>query len=186
MKSSFINYPFLFILFIGSILSTGSFAQIDSVTSGEQLLTELTVSTFDIDATPPVGSYLAYDKMENAGELGLRARGLVLLGNGKPIVLCAVDWLGIANEGQDAFKKALAEAAGTDIGRVVLHTLHQHDAPVCDFSAERILKKIKIDTQSFNGDFPRELIKRLQDAVKKSVKMAQPVSHYSVGAAPVN
>jgi allantoicase len=69
---------------------------------------------------------------------------------------------------------------------VVVHTLHQHDAPVCDFSAERILKKIKIDTQSFNGDFPRELIKRLQDAVKKSVKMAQPVSHYSVGVAPVN
>jgi hypothetical protein len=67
--------------------------------------------------------------MENAGELGLRGRGLVLLGNGKPIVLCAVDWLGITNEGQDAFKKALAEAAVTDIDRVVVHTLHQHDAP---------------------------------------------------------
>jgi len=43
----------------------------------------------------------------------LRARGIVLLGAGEPIVLCAVDWIGIANEGQDVFRQALAEAAGT-------------------------------------------------------------------------
>ncbi len=185
MRLSFLNYPFLFIFFIGSILSTGSFAQINSVTSGEQLLTELKISTFDIDATPPVGSYLAYDKMENSGELGLRARGLVLLGNGKPVVLCAVDWLGIANEGQDAFKKALAEAADTDIDRVVVHTLHQHDAPVCDFSAERILKRNGIKPQSFKSDFQRKFIKRLKAVVENSVKTPRPVTHYSIGAAPV-
>lgn len=185
MKPSFLNYPFLFIFIVGSILGGSSFAQIDSVYFGEQLHTELKVSTFDIDATPPVGSYLAYDKMENSGELGLRARGLVLLGNGKPVVLCAVDWLGIANEGQDAFKKALADAAVTDVDRVVVHTLHQHDAPVCDFSAERILKKNGIKPKSFKSDFQRKFIKKLKLAVENSVKKPHPVTHYSIGAAPV-
>ena len=46
-------------------------------------------------------------------ELGLRARGIVLLGAGEPIVLCAVDWIGIANEGHDLFREKLAIAAGT-------------------------------------------------------------------------
>src|SRR5436305_12335278 len=100
----------------------------------------LRLATFDVDATPPIGSLMAYDPVTNKWDLGLRARGIVLLGAGEPIVLCAVDWIGIANEGQDAFRNALAHAAGTTAKRVAAHTLHQHDAPDCDFSAERILK----------------------------------------------
>jgi hypothetical protein len=53
---------------------------------------------------PPVGSYLAYDKMENAGELGLRGRGLVLLGNGKPIVLSLTGWA-LPTKGRTLLKK---------------------------------------------------------------------------------
>src|SRR4051812_45275999 len=76
------------------------------------------VGTFDIDATPPIGSMMAYDPVTNKWDMGLRARGVVLLGAGEPIVLCAVDWIGIANEGQDFFKGALAQAAGTSPHRV--------------------------------------------------------------------
>src|SRR5687767_5434473 len=73
----------------------------------------LRVGTFDIDATPPIGSRMAYDWVTNHWDMGLRARGVVLIGAGEPIVLCAVDWIGIANEGHDAFREALARAAGT-------------------------------------------------------------------------
>src|SRR5438874_1525544 len=90
---------------------------------------ELKVAVFDVDATPPVGSMMAYNPVNSQGELGLRARGIVLLGAGEPIVLCAVDWIGISNEGHDVFCQALAEAAGTNPSRVAVHTLHQHDAP---------------------------------------------------------
>lgn len=38
------------------------------------------LATFDIDATPPIGSMLAYDTMTARWDLGLRARGIVLLG----------------------------------------------------------------------------------------------------------
>src|SRR5260221_10825760 len=93
----------------------------------------LRVATFDVDATPPVGSMMAYDPVTNHWELGLRARGIVLLGAGEPIVLCAVDWIGIANEGHDAFCDALARGAATSPYRVAVHSLHQHDALTVTF-----------------------------------------------------
>jgi len=40
----------------------------------------LRVATFDVDATPPVGSMMAYDPVTNQWDLGLRARGIVLKG----------------------------------------------------------------------------------------------------------
>jgi hypothetical protein len=57
----------------------------------------LHIATFDIDATPPVGRLLAYNPVIKMWDLGLRAKGIVLLGSGKPIVLCAIDWIGISN-----------------------------------------------------------------------------------------
>src|SRR5262245_61132555 len=85
----------------------------------------LRLATFDIDATPQICSWMAYDPVTNTWDMGLRARGVVLLGAGEPIVLCALDWIGIANEGHDAFRSALANAAGTSTKRVEVHTLHQ-------------------------------------------------------------
>src|SRR5262245_30611411 len=73
----------------------------------------LKIATFDVDATPPVGYMMAYDKVVRQDDLPLRCRGVVLLGAQEPIVLCALDWIGLANEGNDAFREALAQAAGT-------------------------------------------------------------------------
>jgi len=145
----------------------------------------LQLSTFDVDATPPVGSNLVYDPMIGSCDIGLRARGIVLLGAGKPIVLCAVDWIGIANDSQDAFRKALADAAGTIPERVAIHTLHQHDTPECDFGAERMLKKTGEKPLCFEGSFAREVIRRLEVAVKNSLEHTQPVTHLGMGEAQV-
>jgi hypothetical protein len=145
----------------------------------------LRVATFDVDATPPVGSMMAYDPVTNHWELGLRARGIVLLGAGEPIVLCAVDWIGIANEGHDAFCRALARAAATSPGRVAVHTLHQHDAPDCDFSAERILNETGVNPRQYEGRFQREIIANLERAVRESLPRAQPVTHLGLGEARV-
>jgi len=51
------------------------------------------------------------------------------MGAGEPIVLCAVDWIGIANESHEVFCRALARAAATSPHRVAVHTLHQHERP---------------------------------------------------------
>jgi hypothetical protein len=78
----------------------------------------LRLATFDIDVTPPVGSHMAYDPVTNTWDMSLRARGIVLLGANEPIVLCSIDWIGIGNEGHDAFRDALARAVGTTRQRV--------------------------------------------------------------------
>jgi hypothetical protein len=145
----------------------------------------LRLSTFDVDATPPVGSYLAYDVMVNSWDLGLRAKGIVLLGAGLPVVLCSVDWIGISNDSQDAFKSALADAAGTVPDRVAVHTVHQHDAPISDFGAERLLKEAGLDPLSYESSFQREVIRRLSIAVKNSLAMTQPLTHIGLGQAQV-
>jgi hypothetical protein len=145
----------------------------------------LKVSVFDIDATPPVGSMMAYDTVMNRWDLGLRAKGLVLLGAGEPVVLCAVDWIGIANESQDAFREVLAEAAGTVPRRVAVHTVHQHDAPICDFGAEKILLEAGMNPGSFESSFAEKFISELKMAVKQSLNHVQSVTHIGIGEAPV-
>ena len=145
----------------------------------------LRVAPFDADVTPPIGTRMAYDRVTNTWDMSLRARGIVLLGAGEPIVLCAVDWIGIANEGHDAFRQALAAAAGTTIQRVTVHTLHQHDAPDCDFGAEKILKDEGLDALNFESAFQREALKRVATAVREALPAAQTVTEIGLGTAPV-
>ena len=129
---------------------------------------------------------MAYDPVKRVDELTLRCRGIALVGSGKPIVVCAVDWIGIANEGQDAFRDALAEAAGTTRQRVAVHTIHQHDAPGCDFTAERLIRQLGLkDSGRYEGTFHRQVIRRAADAIREALPQAQPVTHYGWGAAEV-
>ena len=146
----------------------------------------LRLAVFDVDATPPPGVRMAYDSVRQTAVLGLRARGIVLMGAGMPVVLCAVDWIGIANEGHDAFRNRLAAAADTVPGRVAVHAVHQHDAPDCDFGAEKILEEAGLDRLNFDGTFAREVLDRLNLAVRESLDRAQPVTHLGLGSAVVH
>lgn len=141
---------------------------------------ELRIGTFDIDASPPLGSPLAYDPTKGV-ETPLSCRGVVLLGAEKPIVLCAIDWIGISSGGQTVFKEALAEAVKTEPDRVAVHTLHQHDAPRCDFSAEEILIEHGLTGAGFDPRFARDVIRRAADAVESAIENAQPVTHLGLG-----
>ena len=175
----------MFTRFLVCVVVAASLELPAAQSTGPTNSTTLRIATFDIDATPPIGSMMAYDPVTNHWDLGLRARGLVLVGAGEPIVLCAVDWIGIANEGHDAFQSALARAAETSPRRVAVHTLHQHDAPDCDFSAERILKEAGLDPRQFDGRFQRQVISNLESAVRESLPRAQPVTHLGLGEARV-
>jgi hypothetical protein len=145
----------------------------------------LRLSTFDVDATPPTGTQMTYDPVLNTWDLGQRAKGIVILGSDKPIILCSVDWICISNEGHDAFCQALADAAGTIPERVAVHTVHPHDAIWCDFSAEKILKDAKVDPGRYEGSFARRVIQRLANEVRKSLNNSQPVTHVGLGQAQV-
>lgn len=144
----------------------------------------LRVATFDVDASPPVGSPLAYDPTK-AVTTPLSCRGIVLLGAGDPIVLCAVDWLGIANESHREFRERLAQAAGTSADRVSVHTLHQHDAPRCDFSSRELLAQVGLAEQTYDERFCRDVMLRAAQAVAQASTQAKPVTHLGLGEAIV-
>ena len=144
----------------------------------------LRLATFNVDATPPLGTPLAYDEMTWVDK-PLSCRGVILLGEGLPIVLCAVDWIGIANEGQDAFRDAFAEAAGTLPERVSVHTLHQHDAPVCDLSANRILTPFGLNGALVDPVFVRQTIASAAGAIQSAIQGAVEVTHVGQGMAEV-
>jgi hypothetical protein len=144
----------------------------------------LKVGVFAVDASPPVGSPLAYDPTK-AVVHPLSCRGVVLKGDGQPIVLCAVDWIGIGNDGHMEFRRELAKAAGTTAERVCVHTLHQHDAPHCDFSADRIIAPLGIGREVFDSDFARIVIARTAAAVRETAANARTVTHLGLGQAEV-
>jgi hypothetical protein len=141
------------------------------------------VATFEADITPPAGSPLCLGLVKPVLRVDdhLKARGIVLYpGRQKPIVLCALDWIGVGNSSQDLWKAALAKAAGTDPGRVAVHTIHQHDAPGEDATAAELL--------GIDGIFQStEFARRALAQVAAAVGSARPrrVTHVSAGEAKV-
>jgi len=148
--------------------------------------TGLRLATFDVDATPPLGSMMSYDPVKRVDDLSLRCRGVVILGAGEPIVLCALDWLGLSNESHDAFRSTLAAAAGTTAERTAVQTLHQHDAPWSDFTAERLLKEAgATDLGRHDGAFARALLAKAADSIRAALPKAEPITSYGWGEAEV-
>ncbi|MFG0262795.1 MAG: hypothetical protein ACF788_10435 [Novipirellula sp. JB048] len=147
----------------------------------------LRLASFQTDATPPLGSPLCNGAVKPAMEIvtPLTARGIVLLVADQPIVLCAVDWVGIANESHDRFRSAIATAVGTTPDRVALHALHQHDAPGSDFATERLLAEHGLERRYSNADFDAVVIQRLAAAAKAALDTAQPVTHIGLGSGEV-
>jgi hypothetical protein len=147
----------------------------------------LRIATFEADVTPPLGSPLCHGNIPPAKtiEAPLSARGVVILGAGKPIVLCAFDWVGIGNAAHDEYCDALAQAAGTSTERVALHTLHQHDTPAADFSTEALLQKIDLGGTMFDPEFARVAIRNVAKALSGSLAHARPVSHVGLGSGKV-
>jgi hypothetical protein len=144
----------------------------------------LRVGVFDIDATPPVGSPLAYDIMERR-EASLRLKGIVLLGNERPIVLVAVDWIGISGSGHTRFRETIARAVGTSAERVAVHCLHQHDAPRFDPDAETLLADAGLSGKVHDVAWSRQILEKAAQAARAAAELAQPVTHVGLGQAKV-
>ena len=170
-------------LILGGLLAIGQWGF--AVQSGLAAEAELRLALFDVDASPPIGSPMAYDPT-NEVLIPLSCRGVVLLGAGDPIVLCAVDWIGIGNGGHQAFRSALAEAAGTTIERVAVHSLHQHDAPWCDFTVDALLAQHGENQRPFDTAFGRRVMVSAASAVRAAVPQAQPVTHVGAASAVVD
>jgi hypothetical protein len=149
--------------------------------------TPLKIAVFQADITPPLGAPLCDALVPPAEKIvdPLSARGVVLLSSNKPIVLCALDWVGIGNSGYDEFREALASAAGTTRDRVAVHCLHQHDAPGCDFAADELLIPHHLGNKLFDVPFARTAMQRTAEAVKAGLANARAVTHVGYGKGKV-
>src|SRR4051812_48163737 len=99
--------------FLQSSLSAGLLASAAPLARAAGLTPGLQIAPFRFDVTPPVGHPLCGGWIKPVVDVvdELEAIGFVLLGAGKPIVICAVDWTGICNEAHVAWRSAIAEVA---------------------------------------------------------------------------
>ncbi|MGE0375329.1 MAG: sulfatase [Planctomycetaceae bacterium] len=142
------------------------------------------IGVFDLDATPPIGSPLAYTTHKER-VASLRMKGLVLLGEERPIVLVAADWIGIGNQAHDRFREVLADAVGTDPDRVAVHCLHQHDAPFVDFGTEELLAANGLGGRRFNVAWVNSFLNEISVAAKQAAENTRTVTHIGIGRAKV-
>lgn len=146
----------------------------------------LRLGTFEADVTVPAshgmmgGAWLSKRVVDP-----LEARGIVLLGAGAPVVFVSIDWCEIRNDALDRWKTALAEAAGTGPERVMVVAIHQHDAPVADLEAERILRARGLIGTVCDLRFHEEAVGRVAQSLRSCLARTRPVSHIGTGRARV-
>jgi hypothetical protein len=62
--------------------------------------------------------------------------------------------LEIRNDAHDRWRQAVADTLRTDPERVLVSCLHQHDAPVADLEAERLLRQHKATGSIYSTSLP--------------------------------
>jgi hypothetical protein len=145
--------------------------------------TQLRLASFSADVTVPIDHRLMGILPARAARVAdpLEARGFILLGADAPLVWVAVDWCEIRNEAYDRWCNALAAAAGTKPDRVIVTSLHQHDAPVADLGAQRLLDEVGMGSQLCDPRFHEEAVQRVAKALQAALPAAVRVTHLGVG-----
>ncbi|MDY0169559.1 MAG: hypothetical protein RBS80_23655 [Thermoguttaceae bacterium] len=148
----------------------------------------LRLAAFRYDVTPPMGHSMCGGWIQPAVAVDdpLEAVGFVLLGAGRPMVLCAVDWTGLLNEAHIAWRTALAEAVGTTIDRVAVQCIHPHNAPFACLEAQRIVEAQKTLPHIVDMEFFQRCLDAGKAAVAEALKHAVPVTHVAAGEAKVD
>lgn len=150
-------------------------------------------ATFHVDVTPPIGHPLLAGLVPPAAavEDPLSAVGLILQQDGHPVVLLAVDWCEIRNDAYQAWRDTIAAAVGTVAQRVLLASVHQHDAPLADLAAEQLLadRDLANDTPAgaaiIQPAFHASVLERITEAAATAASRLKPVTHVAWGHATV-
>jgi hypothetical protein len=145
--------------------------------------TPFRLAYFRADVTVPMGHRLMGVLPVRAQRVAdpLEARGFVLFGPEKPIVWVAVDWCEVRNEAYERWQNVLASAANTLPDRVVVTCLHQHDAPVADLGAQRLLDEVGLPKELCDAEFHEAAVQHVAGELRKCLPMARRVTHVGAG-----
>lgn len=143
----------------------------------------LSIASFRVDVTPPMGHGCCggWIKPIEAVDDTPEAIGFVLLGAGKPIVVCSVDWTGILNTAHIKWRQAMADAAGTTADRAVVQCVHQHNAPFACLDTEKLLTEQGDLPHTLDVSFFERCLEKIHRAIQDAVPKAEPVTHVGHG-----
>jgi hypothetical protein len=147
----------------------------------------LHIATFEVDVSPPLESPLCHGNVMPAKQIitPLLARGLVILGVEKPIVLCAMDWVALANASNMTLRETIANAVGTTRDRVAVHTVHQHDAPGSDLDTEQLLAEHNLGGRFSNPPFDQHVFQAIAEAARDGMTRAESVTQVGFGSGKI-
>ncbi|MEC8929291.1 MAG: hypothetical protein VX705_08775 [Verrucomicrobiota bacterium] len=144
------------------------------------------IAPFTADVTVPLGHGMMGGLWKSKSIADpLYAKGVVLIGGDKPVVFVSVDWCEIRNASFDRWREVLARAAGTTRARVLVSAIHQHEAPVTDLEAQRILERADLKGSICDLAFHEKAVQRTATALRAALKSKQPVTHLGLGQAKV-
>ncbi len=148
----------------------------------------LRVGQFQAEINPPVGHPCMGGGIRPVATYldPLFAKGIVLVSKGQPpVVIVSVDWCEIRHTAHDAWRTALADATGTTPDRVLVSSVHQHDAPVADLRAEEILQKAGSKGSVCNVAFHEEVVTRVAKAARVALGDLKSVESICASRVPV-
>jgi hypothetical protein len=148
---------------------------------------ELKLATFEVEVTPPIGHPCMGGGIAPVKEIldPLYAHGLIFLGSGQPLAIVCVDWCEIRNGAYDLWRESIAKAIGTKRERVLVNANHQHDAPIADLEAQKLLEEHKTGAAICDLAFLDKAVARVAKAAKDAIATAQPLTHVGIGQAKV-
>jgi hypothetical protein len=147
----------------------------------------LTVATFSVDITPPLGQPvgLGFIPTLETAEHPLLARGILLQDAKLSCVICTLDWMEVHNESYDFLRQQIGKAAGVDVSRVALHCLHQHTAPAISTAAQHLQLDETDPRRVATADYLLNVSKKIAAAIHKCQSNWQTVTHIGTGKAVV-
>lgn len=145
------------------------------------------VAIFREDITPPLGSPLCAGMVQPLVGVDdpLWAKGIVLDDGQHRYVLCALDWCEVRNDSHDQMRAKLAAAAGTEPRYVAVQSLHQHNAPIVDSAAQRLLDAHPNPPALCDVTWFDSVVERLAARVREATEKLAPFDTIGTGTAKV-
>ena len=139
------------------------------------------LATFRCDVTPPAGQPLFSGDALTTVDEPLLAKGIVIESQGSRHVVCAVDWCLISNGSHRSMCRRIAEAVAAAADHVAVQTLHQHNAPMADIDAQRILAQHGDATAHVDPEWLEATERRIAAAAADAIGRLEPFDRVGVG-----
>ncbi|MBI5094855.1 MAG: hypothetical protein HZB26_20750 [Candidatus Hydrogenedentes bacterium] len=131
----------------------------------------ITLHTFKVDVTPPIGGYLCGGLHDTAlsVETPLYLRGIALTDGATRCVAAVIDFCYLCGTSHTRLLRAIADGAQLEPDRVTLHSNHVHDAPLIDEDAHALVAEYAPQFQLHDEAWFVSLLARCRDAVAQAL-----------------